>query len=355
MKQHPICEPRSRRFFALSRAVAFSASVASLALASAQALASDQIGTLTQVDGDVKLFSHPSKKLQEGAPGTHALYEGEYFVVEPAKAGDKVDQSNIVRTAPGAKARVVFDNGDQLNVGPATAMRVHWDKDAKNTTTRMDLAYGKVRGIVEKGGPRSHLQIRTRTATMGVRGTDFFIADGGTDGGTEVSILRGAVEVKPKAAGAKAVEVKQGMSADVPPSTPVASHAIKRGEGGKPEPVQPAVELRQTTQQELAGIQRSSTIEKKPDAPATAPAQAAALAKLEQKAVTTTLKDIKTYDPKLYEQLQAKAPKSTDEINRQVVATLAKEAPKAPEAHKPHKSEIDDLEQGAYEKYFKVE
>jgi hypothetical protein len=329
-----------------------------ISLPGGAAMASDQVGTITQVDGDVKLFTHPSKKLQEGAAsksgGSHALYEGEYYVVENAKVGARVEQGNIVRTAPGAKGRVVFENGDQLNVGPGSAMRVFWDKDSKDSKTRLDLAYGKVRGIVEKGGPRSKLQIRTKTATMGVRGTDFFIADGGKDGGTEVSIMRGSVQVQPKAAGAKPVEVKQGMSADIPPApAPVAAPKTGEKVAAAPAPVQPAVELRKTTQEELVGIQKSSVIEKK----AGAPAQEASpeVAKLEKAAVATTMKDIKVYDPKLYEKIQEQKLTSTDDINGQVVATLIKEAPKAPEKRKPYKSEIDNLEQGAYEKYFKIQ
>lgn len=320
---------------------------------SSGARASDQVGTFTQVDGEVKLFSHPSKTLQSGG-GTHVLYEGEYYLAEEAKVGHRVEQGNIVRTAPGAKARVVFENGDQINVGPATAMRIFWNKDAAKASTRMDLAYGKIRGIVEKGGPRSHMQIRTRTATMGVRGTDFFIADGGTDGGTEVSIMRGAVEVTPKAENAKPVEVKQGMSADIPPAKPEAAAEAKADPAKMSAlPVQAAVELRQTTQEELQGIQRSSTIERKPAE--AAQAGTPDIAKLESKAVETTLKDIKTYDPKMYAQLETRKPTSTDEINNHVVQALIKDAPKAPENHKPHKSEVDNLEQGAYEKYFKIQ
>ena len=299
------------------------------------------------------MFTHPSKTLQKGE-GTHALYEGEYYLVETVAVGQPLEQGNIVRTAPGGKARVIFANGDQLNVGPATAMRIFWDKDARDSKTRIDLAYGKVRGIVEKGGPRSKLQIRTRTATMGVRGTDFFIADGGVDGGTEVSIMRGAVEVTPKAKDSKPVEVKQGFSAEVvapkPPSSPEATASSPSASAA---PAAPAVELRKTTQEELQGIQRSSTIVKKEgEAPKEAPA---AVAQLEKKAVETALKDIKTYDPQLYAQLESKKPASTDEINGAVVQERIKEAPHAPAQHKPYKSEVDDLDQGAYEKYFKQE
>jgi hypothetical protein len=314
------------------------------------AFASEQVGTVTQVEGDVQIFSHPSKQLQKES-GTHVLYEDEYYLVEPAKVGVHVELGNIIRTAPAAKARIIFDNGDQFNVGPATAFRIFWEKDARNAQTRMDLAYGKIRGIVEKGGPRSRFQIRTKTATMGVRGTDFFIADGGADGGTEVSIIRGAVEVKSTAPHAKPIEVKQGYSVEVAAAEP------QPQAGAHQKKVEPAVELRKTTQEELQGIQRSSVI-------AAAPAAAVAskdsphspeLSKLEKKAVETTLKDIKAYDPKLYAQLEAKKPASTDEINRSAVQVLIQEAPHAPAQRKPYKSEVDNLEQGAYEKYFKIQ
>jgi hypothetical protein len=226
-------------------------------------------------------------------------------------------------------------------------MRIFWTKDARNAQTRVDLAYGKLRGVVEKGGPRSHLSIRTRTATMGVRGTDFFIADGGVDGGTEVSIMRGAVEVTPKAENGKPVEVKQGYSAEVAPAPSAKEAAAPQAA------VVPAVELRKTTQEELHGIQRSSTIARKQGE---APKEASpAVAALEQKAVDTTLKDIKAYDPKLYAQLETQKPATADELNGNVVQQLIHEAPHAPDKHKPYKSEVDDLEQGAYEKYFKLQ
>ena len=258
-------------------------------------LASDQIGTVTDIQGDVKLFTHPSKTLQK-TDGVHVLFEGEYYLVGQAKPGQKLEHGNILRATPGAKARVIYNNGDQFMVGPGTAFRVFWDKDSPSANTRIELAYGKVRGVVEKGGPRSHLQIRTKTATMGVRGTDFFIADDGADGGTEVSIIRGAVKVEPKAPQAKPIEVTSGFSASVAP--PVAS--VADGEKKSAPIVNPVVELRKTTQEELVGIQKSSVIEKKKDQP-----ESPQIAELEKKALATTLKDIKTHDPKLYAQIES--------------------------------------------------
>ncbi|MCM2279205.1 MAG: FecR domain-containing protein [Oligoflexia bacterium] len=326
--------------------------------------ASEQVGTITQAEGSVKLFTDPAKKLHgdsEGDSGARALFEGEYYRVRDAKVGDRVQQGNIVRTALGAKARVVFENGDQYNVGPGTAYRVFWNKDskeAKQANTKVELMYGKLRGVVAKGGPRSRLTVKTKTATMGVRGTDFFIADGG-DSGTEVSILRGAVEVKPENPKAKPIEVKAGFSAAVAPPAPpkaVPSEDSAEREAAKPEPVAvaPVIELRKTTQEELVGIQKSSEIKalKKEDLQA-APEVAKIVEKLETKAVETVINDVKAADPKLFAQLQGKQFTSTEEINKASVQNIFKEAPKAPEKRKPYKSELEDLSGDAYQKYFK--
>lgn len=328
----------------------------------AVALASEQVGTLTQIEGDVKVFSHPGKTIQGPAP--HALYEGEYYSVQQAKIGDKVERGNIVRTMPGAKARVVFENGDQYNVGSATAYRVFWEKDAKVAEVKMNLMYGKLRGIVEKGGPRSKLQIRTKSATMGVRGTDFFIAEDAAKGGTEVSILRGEVEVKPAAPKAQPVQVKTGYSVEVAPPPPAPKPIAKSEDKAeaksgeetakKEEPSAPVVEFRQTTQEDLVAIQKSSTVRTEIRREV---AEQEELAKkvqeLEAKAVKTTLNDIKQTDPKLYAQIQAKPVQSTEELHQRTVQNLLQTAPKAPAKRKPYKSELEDLEQGAYERYFK--
>ena len=291
--------------------------------------AGEQVGTLANLEGEVKIFAHPSKTLQK-EPGTHVLFEGEYFLVEVAKTGDKMEQGNILRTAPGAKAQIIFNNGDQFNVGSATAFRIFWDKDAKTANTRMDLAYGKVRGIVEKGGPRSHFHLRTTTATMGVRGTDFFVAGGGPDGGTEISIIRGAVEVTSNEVHAKPIQVQSGFSVSLAKTT---------------EPKLALSELRKTTQEELRSIQKSSEISK-------GSSSNSEIANLEKKAAEVTLKDIKHYDPQLYAKLEASTDKSVTEINRQAIQTLIPEAPRAAAGHAPFKSEVDNLEDQTYEKYF---
>jgi hypothetical protein len=259
-------------------------------LSSAFAWASEQVGTLTQLDGEVKLFSNPAKELQGSGP--HALFEGQYYTVGDAKVGSRLEKGNILRTAPSGKARVVFDNGDQYNVGTSTAYKVAYEKDVADGKPSVDLMYG----IVAKGGPRSKLQIRTKSATMGVRGTDFYIADGGPTGGTEVTVMRGEVEVKPVAAAAS--------KATVPVTT------VKPGFSGEVQ--------------------------------------------LEKKALETTLNDVKSYDKKLYAKVDAAKLDGAEDVNRASVEALMSDAPAAAKNKKPFKSELEDLEKGAYDKYFKI-
>ena len=310
------------------------------------AIANDQVGTLTQVQGEVKLFFNPGKVLGaavQGAP--HVLFEGVYYSVKDAVAGSSVEKGNILRTAVGAKARVVYPNGDQFNVGSGSAYRITWDTDSAKSKTSMDLMYGKIRGIVEKGGPRSKLTIRTKTASMGVRGTDFFIDDGGPGVGTQISVLRGQVAVKnveksATKAQAREVSVQAGQSADLPASvTP---------------------ELRPTTQEELKSIQKTSTVKNDiKQQVAFSEKVTDKIKKLEAKAIETTVQDIKVSDPKLYAQIQLKAEKnefrSVDDVNGTTVEQLVKVAPKAPVRLKPSQSELEDQEKDQYKKYFHSE
>jgi hypothetical protein len=326
---------------------------------SSPALGNPQVAVVTQLEGNAKIFTNPSKTLDVNsqAPGAQVLFEGEYFKVRTLKLGDQIERGNIVRTALGAKAKVVYPNGDQFSIGPGTAYRIHWD-DKKPGEAQLSLMFGKFRGIVEKGGPRSKFQVRTRSATMGVRGTDFFVADQGSTGESEISVVRGSVEVKSSTATAatKPVEVKAGNTVEVAPPPPPKVDS-KTGTKTAVVAPPPVIEVRQTTQEDLKAIQKSSEIKMKKEdiekAKAANPELARNLETLEKKAVETTLKDIKTHDPKLYAKLQTQTITDVAQINTQVVETAVKAAPKAPPKRKPYKSELEDLEEGAYERYFK--
>jgi hypothetical protein len=305
----------------------------------------ETVGTITALDGAARLLISAGKNMS--GPPPHVLFEGDYYSEREAKVGEKLPPGSILRTAPGAQLRLVYENGDQFNVGPATAYKVQ-----ASANPEIKLMYGKIRAIVSKTGPRNHLTIRTRTATMGVRGTDFAVTDR-VNRGTEVNVLRGAVALKPEtesknAPPAKAVEVKSGFTAAVPaPVTPppAATGTATKAEAPAPAPA-PVIQVRPSTQQDLAAVARVSEI-KKADL-----VQDESVKKLEEKAKEAVVKEIKTYDPKLYAQIQAAPTKSATELNNLVVTTQAKSAPKG--VDKPDESALDEQEVRAYDQYFKI-
>jgi hypothetical protein len=296
-----------------------------------QAAAENQLaGTLTHVQGEVQIFSHPSK-VSEG-PGPHALFEGETYSVRPATIGDKVDEGNIVRTAPGATAKVIFENGDQMQVGSGTAYRIRWQGAEGGTSVR--LLYGKMRNVISKFGPRNRMEVRAADVTMGVRGTDFFVQTGGDAGTTSVVTLRGAVEVK----------TSEGVKSTVGAGS--AALAAKD------------VSVRALTKEDLRSIQQvSAAVTASPTKTerGLAPEVARRVVTLEKQALENTMADIKSGDQKFFAYLSkdpATKAASADTVNLEAVARLMESAP-AGKKGKPTLGDFDSKDDH-YGKYFKA-
>ena len=291
--------------------------------------ADSQVATVSQIEGRAQIFTHPSITLPPSAEqeGVIALFEGEYYRVRDLKISDRIENGNVLRTFPGGKVKVIYDNGDQIYVGPGTSYRISWKQDRKSAP-EIRLAYGKLRGVISKEGPRKKVIIRTRTAVMGVRGTDFFIADEGL-GETSVSVLRGAVEVAP--ARGKTLVVETGMTAEV------AQKAVE-------------VPLRKISREDLGEIRVASAL------PVRKESEQAVLKKLEQKALEVTLKDIKTYQPELLKELPQAASGEVvlPDLNSKVVDIAAIAAPSIPKKKRPGLEELKSPDGvDYYEKYFK--
>ncbi len=295
-----------------------------------EGFASDaQVATVAQVEGRAQIFTRPSKKLDTRGgsdEGVIASFEGEYYRVRDLKTSDRVENGNVVRTFPGAKAKVIYDNGDQIYVGPGSSYRILWKSEGK-ATPEIRLAYGRIRGVISKEGPRRKVIIRTRSAVMGVRGTDFFIADEG-QGETSVSVLRGAVEVAPSQG--KATVVGTGMTAEV------ATRSVE-------------VPVRKISKEDLGEIRVASSLTVTKDA------QKEELKALEKKALEVTLKDIRTYQPELLKEIpqQASGEVLVADLNSKVVDIAAVQAPSIPKKRRPGIEELKSPDGvDYYEKYF---
>jgi hypothetical protein len=317
---------------------------------------SKQVATITQIQGKAQIFVNPTKKAPQEKntkDGTMAFFEGEYYLIQEAKQGDQVKKDTIIRTLPNARVNVVYENGDQFNMGPGTAYRVTWN-DKTDVDAKIKLMYGRLRGVVAKDGPRQKFEIKTRGVTMGVRGTDFFIADTGVNGETEISVLRGSVAVT---TGKKEQEVKTGQSATITaPPVPTAT-ADNKKDGKKAEVVEAKIEFRETTKEDLSGIQKASTVTT-PVVPQVADTKLTAkIVELEKKALVITTKDIQLYQPELYKKIAAEGVvTNAQDLNTKMITLVATSAPSAPPKRtKPRITEMKDAEEGdVYDKYFKI-
>lgn len=309
--------------------------------------ASSQIATVTKVEGEVVLLTHPSPGVE--GPSPRVLFENQYYTSAALKVGEKIQKGSILRTPPNGRVQLIYENGDQIYVGPATSYRVSWSEGGEKP--RMEMRYGNIRSIIAKSGPRSGLQIRTRSATMGVRGTDFYVEQTTPQSETKVAVLRGKVEVRPQDAPQVVKTVDRGFTAQV-----AAAASESKGES-KPKAPVAVVAIVPTNRTELLVIQRTSQIKQLVQEEARAPAAVQKeVETLEKKASQMVVADIKASDPKLYAQLQLDSQKTVpvEAINSTVVKTQFKEAPKGPPLSKPLEDELRRYEEDPYGKYFKI-
>lgn len=308
---------------------------------STNAFAGAQNASITKLMGSVQIFTNPSRTphpKKDAADGSMALFEGEYFLVREAKVGDTLEQGNILRTKVASRARLVYDNGDQILVAPGTAYRIRWEPKTE-TDPALTLMYGKIRGVVSKQGPRGKFSLRTKVATLGVRGTDFFLSES-PSGETLLSVIRGAVEMR-TSANPKPVEVKMGFSATAQSSE------------------KPTIAVIETSREEFGAIAKVSISpdEASPSSTAIEAPIAEKVASLEKKALEATTEDIRKYQPELFGKLSPTLPAvgSVEELNSKSVASLSEKAPSRPvKKKKPSRKDLDtDEESDPYRQYFK--
>lgn len=96
-----------------------------------------------------------------------------------------------------------------IDISPSTLFKIdeYQPNNGDNRAVELGMEYGKIRTSVTKPvGPKGRFNVRTRSATMGVRGTEFVIQAENTDGRrvaqtpegsgqTQITVLHGKVEV----------------------------------------------------------------------------------------------------------------------------------------------------------------
>lgn len=148
---------------------------------------------------------------------------------------ERVVAGTVVKTGPGGTVTLNWVDGSRVRLGPETVVRVR--KCTLNTTTRattslFDLHVGRiwVRVLSALEG-RTKFEVRTPTATAGVRGTVFSVAVD-PRGVTEVEVYEGTVHVAGRAgeasvgAGQEARAAADGPPAVIPQKAPTESDEL---------------------------------------------------------------------------------------------------------------------------------
>ena len=175
---------------------------------------STNTSTVVFKSGTVKVFSHPSKSAE--GPSPRVLFEEIYYTEKNVKRGDKIGPDEILWTGKRSRAKVIFENGDQIIVPSFSAYKVGWEKARKRKKTEVTLYGGVMRMVIENGGPRKDLNVKSKSIALGVRGTDFIFRSRNAEGASEVSVLRGKVGLWPvDTVNPKPVEVSSGYTANV--------------------------------------------------------------------------------------------------------------------------------------------
>ncbi|MBI4949332.1 MAG: FecR domain-containing protein [Deltaproteobacteria bacterium] len=103
-----------------------------------------------------------------------------------ARQGDKVSVGDVVRTKPGSKAELTFNDKTVVRLAPESRVKIDeylFNPDGGRKKASLYLFRGKVRGVVSTFKKKvipvsiseSTFNIQTPTAIAGVRGTDLFV------------------------------------------------------------------------------------------------------------------------------------------------------------------------------------
>ena len=117
---------------------------------------------------------------------------------EPVVKGQSAFLHDVIRTKRRSRARLGFTDGSVLNMGSNQKIHVQEYAYNKKKETRhviVETLRGSIRATVSKVTGDSVFQVKTPTAIISVRGTDF-IVQVGPDGMTTVTVISGIVNVR---------------------------------------------------------------------------------------------------------------------------------------------------------------
>ena len=137
--------------------------------------------------------------------------------IRPLGVWGKVLMGDTLFTGKDTYARVKFSDGGQISLKPTSQFKIedyhHDEQDPKSDAAKFNLLKGGMRavsGLIGKRGDPDSYSVKTRTATVGIRGTKYGVlfcqgdcadhppsADGNPlEDGTHLDVLEGTIIVK---------------------------------------------------------------------------------------------------------------------------------------------------------------
>lgn len=184
--------------------------------------------------------------------------EGAQAALRPLTRGDELRPGDIIITGDNGRVQIRFSDGSLVSLQPRSRFRIdvyRFDKDSQRGF--FSLLHGSLRtitGLIGKGNPNDYL-MRTPTATIGVRGTDFLVehticnpvCSPGARQGMQVHVSEGRVVVT-NTTGSIEVPAGKGVFVGAPDQLPVADDRIPAGEALPPgNPGRPGPEVAPTS------------------------------------------------------------------------------------------------------------
>lgn len=105
--------------------------------------------------------------------------------------GDAVNAGEVVGTGERSMVRILLESGVAMQIGPASEVRLEEEKKIPVA----DLLRGELLSSIRKGSGELKYRVRSKSVSMGVRGTTFFVKTS-SRGRTFLCVCEGKVEVK---------------------------------------------------------------------------------------------------------------------------------------------------------------
>jgi hypothetical protein len=100
--------------------------------------------------------------------------EASFGRTRPLRVGMKLQSGEVVSTESRSFVRILFESGIALHVGPNSSIRI---EQRMQKPTQIELIRGQLLSVIRKEATERKTpkyELRTKIASMGVRGTTFF-------------------------------------------------------------------------------------------------------------------------------------------------------------------------------------